>query len=46
MELEEKVRVTVERREFRYAYRCKHCGHQWAEKRFEETQPRIEKRRS
>lgn len=46
VELEEKVRVTVERKEFRYAYKCKHCGHQWAERRFEETQPNIEKRRS
>ncbi|MGD0477162.1 MAG: hypothetical protein ABSB29_03215 [Nitrososphaerales archaeon] len=44
VELEEKVRVTVDRKEFQYAYKCKHCGHQWAEKRFEETQPSIEKR--
>jgi hypothetical protein len=28
VELEEKIRVTVERKEFQYAYRCKHCGHQ------------------
>lgn len=44
VELEEKVRVTVERKGFQYAFRCKHCGHQWIEKRSEETQPRIEKR--
>jgi hypothetical protein len=44
VELEEKVRVTVERKEFQYAYKCKHCGHRWAEERFEETQPGVEKR--
>ncbi|MGP8124615.1 MAG: hypothetical protein ACLQEQ_01955 [Nitrososphaerales archaeon] len=38
-ELDENVQVTVERKEFQYAYKCKHCGHQWAEERFEETQP-------
>jgi transcription elongation factor Elf1 len=42
---EERVQVTVERREFQYTYRCKHCGHQWAEKRSEETQPSVEKKR-
>lgn len=42
--LEEKVRVTVEDKEFQYAYKCKHCGHQWVEERFEETQPSIDKR--
>jgi hypothetical protein len=44
-DLEEKVRVTVERKGFQYAYKCKHRGHQWIEERFEETQPSIEKRR-
>lgn len=44
--LEEKVRVTVERKGFQYAYKCKHCGHQWAEERFEEAQPSVEERRS
>jgi hypothetical protein len=43
--LEEKVRVTVMRKEFQYSYKCKHCGHQWIEKRSQETEPRIEKRR-
>jgi hypothetical protein len=44
VELEEKVLVTVERKGFQYACRCKHCGHRWAEERFEETKPSIEKR--
>lgn len=44
VELEEKVRVTTKIEEFRYAYKCKHCGHQWVEERSEETQPSVEKR--
>ena len=44
--LDEKVRVTIERKGFQYAYKCKHCGHRWVEERSEEAQPRIEKRRS
>ena len=43
VELEEKVRVTVSKKEFQYHYRCKHCGHEWAEGRFVETGPRVEK---
>ena len=31
VELEEKVRVTFERKGFQYAYKCKHCGHEWSE---------------
>jgi uncharacterized Zn finger protein len=31
--VEEDVPVTVEITEFQYTYRCKHCGHQWAELR-------------
>jgi len=42
---EEKVHVTVERKEFQYTYKCKHCGHEWVEKRLEETQPSIETRK-
>ncbi|MGD0145988.1 MAG: hypothetical protein ABSB53_03935 [Nitrososphaerales archaeon] len=42
----EQVRVTVERKDFQHSYKCKHCGHQWIEKRSEEAQPSIEKRRS
>jgi hypothetical protein len=26
--------------EFRYAYRCKHCGHEWSERHFEEHEER------
>ena len=43
VELEEKVRVTVKSEEFQYAYKCKHCGHQWVEERFEEAQPSVDK---
>jgi predicted RNA-binding Zn-ribbon protein involved in translation (DUF1610 family) len=28
--------VTIEIEKFQYAYRCKHCGHQWVEIREEE----------
>ena len=41
---EQRVQVTVERKEFQYAYECKHCGHQWIEKRSEEARLDIEKR--
>jgi len=40
--LEEKVRVTIERKNFQYVYMCKHCGHQWIEKRSEESPPKVE----
>lgn len=29
--LEQDVPVTIDIRDFRYSYRCKHCGHVWAE---------------
>jgi hypothetical protein len=32
--------VTVDTEEFRYAYRCKHCGHEWSE---EHTEKHVEK---
>jgi hypothetical protein len=38
------VRVTVGREGFEYAYKCKHCGHQWVEKRSDEAQTLVEKR--
>jgi DNA-directed RNA polymerase subunit M/transcription elongation factor TFIIS len=28
--------VIVDRREFQYSYKCKHCGHEWSEKHVEE----------
>jgi len=37
------VEVTVGRKGFEYAYKCKHCGHQWTEKRSEESPPHIER---
>jgi hypothetical protein len=30
-EVEESVPLSVDVKEFQYAYRCKHCGHQWSE---------------
>jgi len=32
-ELMESVPLVVDIKEFQYAYRCKHCGHQWSEVR-------------
>jgi len=29
--LEENVTALVDKEEFDYTYRCKHCGHQWTE---------------
>jgi len=31
LDLDEMVPSVVEIEKFQYAYRCKHCGHQWAE---------------
>jgi hypothetical protein len=28
--------VIIDVEEFRYAYKCKHCGHEWSEKHLEE----------
>ena len=30
-ELVETVPLTIDIKEFQYAYKCRHCGHQWAE---------------
>ncbi|HXW95859.1 MAG TPA: hypothetical protein VEJ19_09160 [Nitrososphaerales archaeon] len=30
-ELVESVPLTVDIKEFQYAYKCRHCGHQWSE---------------
>jgi len=35
--VEEDFPTTIDITEFSYTYRCKHCGHQWAEMRTEET---------
>jgi len=32
--------VTIDTEEFQYAYRCKHCGHEWSE---EHTEKHVEK---
>jgi DNA-directed RNA polymerase subunit RPC12/RpoP len=34
--LEQNVPISVDIEEFRYVYKCKHCGHQWSEERVEE----------
>jgi DNA-directed RNA polymerase subunit RPC12/RpoP len=41
LSLQEGAPVIVDREEFRYAYKCNHCGHAWSEKHVEE---RKEKR--
>ncbi len=33
--VEEGIPVTVDVEEFQYAYKCKHCGHEWYEKHYE-----------
>jgi hypothetical protein len=38
--VEENVPVTIDIEEFNYSYRCKHCGHEWSEKRVEEHRER------
>jgi hypothetical protein len=38
--LTEGAPVIVDRKEFQYAYKSKHCGHEWSEKHFEEHQER------
>ncbi len=38
--VEEGVPVTIDIEEFQYAYRCKHCGHEWSEKH---TEKHVEK---
>ena len=34
--VEQDVPVEVDRETFEYQYKCKHCGHQWAENRTEQ----------
>ena len=36
--LEEGHPVMVEVDDYRYSYRCKHCGHEWTEEHIEEKQ--------
>ena len=33
--VESEIPVTVDIKEFNYAYKCKHCGHEWSETRTE-----------
>jgi hypothetical protein len=34
--LQEGAPIVVDHEEFRYSYKCSHCGHEWSEKRMEE----------
>ena len=33
--VQETVPVTIDIKDFTYIYKCKHCGHEWAENRVE-----------
>lgn len=37
-EVAENVPLIVDTKEFQYAYKCKHCGHQWSEVRTQQTE--------
>jgi DNA-directed RNA polymerase subunit RPC12/RpoP len=36
IEVQEGRPIIVEVEEFQYAYKCKHCGHEWSERHIEE----------
>ena len=40
--MEENVPMLVVDKEFQYAYKCKHCGHEWSEVHEKETETREE----
>ena len=40
-----KVRIAIVQDEFQLTFECKHCGHEWIEKRSIEAQPQISRRR-
>jgi hypothetical protein len=40
--LESDVPMVVDVGDFSYAYRCKHCGHQWSEERFKTQNEKID----
>ena len=42
--LESNVPIAVEIDDFRYTYRCKHCGHQWSEERFKTENEKIDQK--
>jgi formate dehydrogenase maturation protein FdhE len=41
--LESDVPIVVRVEDFRYTYRCKHCGHQWSEERFKDHNERLDR---
>jgi len=42
--LESNVPMAVEVDDFRYTYRCKHCGHQWSEEHFKTENEKIDRK--
>ncbi|MGP8124446.1 MAG: hypothetical protein ACLQEQ_01045 [Nitrososphaerales archaeon] len=40
--MEENVPMLVDDKEFQYAYKCKHCGHEWSEFHERKTEQREE----
>jgi hypothetical protein len=32
--------IVIDREEFRYSYKCEHCGHEWSEKHVEKRRER------
>ena len=43
MVLELSVPIITEIDDFRYTYKCKHCGHQWSEERFKAENEKIDR---
>jgi len=40
--VESEVPLVVEVDDFRYTYKCKHCGHQWSEERFKTQNEKLD----
>ena len=38
VEVEEDVPMTMDVKDFRYTYKCKHCGHVWTEMREKDSE--------
>jgi DNA-directed RNA polymerase subunit RPC12/RpoP len=35
--LQQDIPITIDVEDFRYSYKCKHCGHEWSETRVKQT---------
>jgi len=44
MVLESNVPMVTEVDDFRYTYKCKHCGHQWSEEHFKTENEKIDQK--